>query len=85
VAGTANSGEELARAVAEAGACACSAAASAVGGNGREQARRRARGGSRRARGAWGPLDSQMPPSPTHGIHAAAGVCRGQGTGAREG
>jgi hypothetical protein len=40
VAGTANFGEELARAVAEVSAGACSAATGAEGGNGREQRRR---------------------------------------------
>jgi hypothetical protein len=43
-----------------------------------------ARGGSRRARGAWGPLDGQVPLSLAHGVHAAMGVCRGWDAGVRE-
>jgi hypothetical protein len=84
VAGIANTGEALARAVAEVSACACSAATGTVGGKweGAGEADVHAEGVGERE-GARGPPDGQVPLLPAHGFHAAAAFYRGQGAGAR--
>jgi hypothetical protein len=66
-----------ARAVAEESRSACAAAAvERREGIGSEQRRQPRCGGSRRARGARGPPDGQVLPSPTHAVHAAASAYR---------